>query len=39
MELLSIKDIYSQYKNNKYVNFQFNYTGDISDFIAGYKKI
>ena len=38
MELLSIKDIYSQYKNNKYVNFQFNYTGDISDFIAGFKK-
>ncbi len=39
MELLSIKDIYSEYKKNKQVCFQFDYTGNISDFIAGFKKI
>ena len=39
MELLNIKEIYSEYNKNKHINFRFNYTGDISDFIAGFKKI
>lgn len=38
MELLNIKEIYSEYNKNKHINFQFNYIGNISDFIAGFKK-
>lgn len=38
MELLSIKKIYSEYNKNKHISFRFNYTGTLSDFIAGFKK-